>query len=282
MTTGSKNIVWLASYPKSGNTWFRIFLSNLLGKRDEPADINELEGGPIASSRQLFDEATGLSSADLTSAEIEELRPEVYRYIAANSESLMFHKIHDAFTLTSSGIPIIPAEATKGVLYFIRNPLDVAVSFSHHSNTSCKTVIGQMNDNDFAFCSRKDKLHNQLYQKLLTWSNHVRSWVDDSKLPLMVVRYEDLKTQPFETFKAAAEFAGLKYEDSDIERAIRFSDFSVIKDQEKKKGFKEKTPDSDQFFRKGIIGSWKEELKTEEIENIIFQHNEIMKRFHYI
>jgi len=51
-------IIWLASYPKSGNTWLRIFLTNLRCDGEEPVNINELDGGPIASARALFDEAT--------------------------------------------------------------------------------------------------------------------------------------------------------------------------------------------------------------------------------
>jgi hypothetical protein len=277
----SKNIVWLASYPKSGNTWFRIFLSNLMNKADEPVNINELNGGPIASSRQLFDEATGLSSADLTTDEIEELRPEVYQYASDNSEQLIFQKIHDAFTYTKTGIPLVPADATKCVLYFVRNPLDVAVSFAHHSNVSFDTIIEQMNDSSYAFCSRYDKLHNQLRQRLLTWSEHITSWVDHSHLPLLTIRYEDMKNSPFETFKAAVEFTGLRYTDQEIERAIAFSDFNSIKQQEVKNGFKEKSPGSKEFFRKGIIGSWKEELNNAQIEKIKTEHETVMKRFGY-
>jgi hypothetical protein len=282
MNTDTHKIVWLASYPKSGNTWFRIFLSNLLNKRGTPANINELEGGAIASSRILFDDATGLSSSDLTPEEIETLRPEVYRYIAAQSDHLIFHKIHDAFTITSEGVPLIPKDATHSVLYFIRNPLDVAVSFAHHSNVSYSKIIQRMNNNSFAFCSNNDKLNHQLYQKLLSWSNHIRSWVDQSDLPLMTIRYEDMKTKPFETFKNAISFLKLNYNDEEIMRAIQFSDFSIIKEQEEKNGFKEKAPGSNQFFRKGIIDSWKEELTPEEVELIKTQHYEMMVRFGYI
>ncbi|KAB2870631.1 MAG: sulfotransferase domain-containing protein, partial [Bacteroidales bacterium] len=95
-----RKIVWLASYPKSGNTWFRVFLSNLLSESDQPADINNLYATPIASSRELFDEATGLSSAELTLDEIDILRPGVYSYAARNSKEILFQKVHDAWLLT--------------------------------------------------------------------------------------------------------------------------------------------------------------------------------------
>jgi hypothetical protein len=275
-------IFWLASYPKSGNTWFRIFLANLLRNSDTPANINELEGGPIASSRQLFDEATGLSSADLTPDEIENLRPEVYKYISSEAESIIFHKIHDAFVLTGNQEPLIPKEATYKALYFVRNPLDVAVSFSHHANLPVEAIVKQMNDDQFAFCSRTDKLHNQLSQKLLSWSHHILSWTNQTDFPVHVIRYEDMKNNAFETFKKATEFAGLEYTDLEIQRAIGFSDFKTIKSQEEQFGFREKAPGSKEFFRKGKIGSWKEELPETLIQTLINNHREMMLRFGYI
>lgn len=278
----SGKIVWLASYPKSGNTWFRIFLANLLRNSDTPANINELEGGPIASSRQLFDEATGLSSADLTPGEIENLRPEVYKYISSEAESVVFHKIHDAFVLTGNQEPLVPKEATYKALYFVRNPLDVAVSFSHHANLPVETIVKQMNDDQFAFCSRTDKLHNQLCQKLLSWSNHIKSWTEQSDISVHIVRYEDMKTDAFATFKKASAFVDIEYTDMEIQRAVEFSDFNTIKSQEEKFGFREKAPGSKEFFRKGKIGSWKEELPESLIQTIINNHREMMLRFGYI
>ena len=78
------NIVWLASYPKSGNTWFRAFLTALLNPGSSDIDINNLYQTTIASSRQLFDEMTGISSADLSQSEIDRLRPLVYREMPWN------------------------------------------------------------------------------------------------------------------------------------------------------------------------------------------------------
>lgn len=64
-------IVWLASYPKSGNTWLRVFLANSLRNAETPADINALETGHIASARNLFEELAGVEASDLTSAQIK-------------------------------------------------------------------------------------------------------------------------------------------------------------------------------------------------------------------
>lgn len=281
-TDDYKRIIWLASYPKSGNTWFRAFLANLLNKSDRPADINELAGGPIASSRQLFDEIAGLPSSDMTADEIENLRPLIYSHISRESSELLFHKIHDAYTITSEGNPLVPASATKGALYFVRNPLDVAVSFAHHSNLSFETIVAAMNNNDYAFCSKPSRLHMQLRQKLLTWSNHYRSWTGQSDFPVMVIRYEDMKLNPFKTFAAAVRFCELDYSDDEIQQSINKSSFTELQKQEKEKGFKEKSPDSVNFFRKGIIGSWKEELPGNLAETIMNNHKDVMRKLAYL
>jgi hypothetical protein len=117
-------IFWLASYPKSGNTWFRVFLTNLLRNSDTPANINELDKSPIASGRAIFDEAMGFEASDLTADEIDQLRPELYIHLAETAEEPLFMKVHDAYTDMAEHTPIIPREATAGAFYFLRNPVE--------------------------------------------------------------------------------------------------------------------------------------------------------------
>jgi hypothetical protein len=277
-----KNIVWLASYPKSGNTWFRVFLSNLLEKTTQPADINDLYATPIASNRALFDDVTGLSSADLTPEEIENLRPEVYIHAAQHTDELIFQKIHDAWIPTSSGVPLIPKEVTKCVIYFVRNPLDVAVSFANHLGKPLDQTVKIMADPNFAFSSKNDRLSIQLQQRLLSWSGHLHSWINESGLPILVIRYEDMIDNPFEAFSKAAKFIGLEANDDEIHRAIEFSDIKEMQKQESTKGFNEKPMKASTFFRKGVAGGWRNELPEELVKSICNEHREMMVRFGYL
>ena len=162
------NIYWLASYPKSGNTWTRILLTNYLRNAGEPADINSLDGGPIASARQVFDDHVGIEASDLTQDEIERYRPFVYEQMSAQATEPLFLKVHDAFTYTRYGYPLISKTATAGVIYLLRNPLDVAVSFAHHSASTVERTVRKMGEPDFAFVDNPQRLHNQLRQRLLT------------------------------------------------------------------------------------------------------------------
>ncbi len=277
-----KKIVWLASYPKSGNTWFRAFLTALLNPGEPAIDINNMHPTTIASSRQLFDEMAGVPSADLTPQEIDQLRPRVYRQNAVESEEIIYHKIHDAWSLLPDGSQMFPAEVTKAVIYFIRNPLDVAVSFAHHLSAGFDKTISIMNNADYAFCYRSDRLHNQLRQRLFTWSNHIQSWVDKSGLPVLVIRYEDMKAAPMLTFTRATSFIGLKYKKDEIEAALKMSSFDILKKQEEEKGFSEKSASAVSFFRKGLAGDWKNVLTPEQVKRIVDAHGEMMGRFGYI
>lgn len=275
-------IVWLASYPKSGNTWLRALLTNLCLDTSTPADINRLHGGPIASARAVFDDAVGVEASDLTPAEIERYRPAVYRRLAAQSDDPLFLKIHDAFTYNPDGYPLIPKEVTQGVLYLIRNPFDVVVSFSHHLHVSVDTAIDYLSNANYSFFNDPSRLHEQLRQRLLTWSGHVRSWVDEPGLRVHVMRYEDMHRRPFETFTSAARFVGLPAAPTRLQRAILFSRFQTLQHQEQEHGFREKPTGVEAFFRQGQVGSWRKVLGPDQVKRIIQDHQPVMQRFGYL
>ena len=278
---GPDKIVWLASYPKSGNTWIRAFLTALLNPEKSGLDINNMVPSTIASSRQLFDEMAGVSASDLLPDEIDRLRPAIYRQNAMESEELLYHKIHDAWIRLPGGEPLIPADVTRAVIYIIRNPLDVAVSFAHHLHTSIDKTINIMNNPDYAFCDRRDRLANQLRQRLLTWSGHVKSWVDESGLRVCVMRYEDMSAQSEITFTKAVDFIGLQHSCTEIKAALELCDFSRLQKQEEDKGFSEKSARSPSFFRKGTVGDWRNVLSRDQVLRITDAHGTMMARFGY-
>jgi len=275
-------IIWLASYPKSGNTWFRVFLTNLRGEEEGPVQINRLDSTPIASARSIFDDEAGIEASDLTFDEIDRFRPEIYEHLAEQAEETPFMKVHDAYTSNDNNIPLFPEEATAGAIYIIRNPLDVAISFAHHSGWDYDKAILRMADAKSAFCGKPKRLHNQLRQKLLSWSSHVKSWTEQSFFPVCVLRYEDMKLNSVETFEKAVQFSGLEYGREEILKALELSSFEELRRQEKEDDFKEKSPSSDMFFRKGKIGSWREELTEKQAEQVMHDHREVMRRFGYL
>ncbi|HZX32077.1 MAG TPA: sulfotransferase domain-containing protein [Rhodocyclaceae bacterium] len=274
-------IYWLASYFKSGNTWFRAFMQNLLEDGDRPVDINQLATGRIASERGWLNDVLGFDTADLDGDEVERLRPEVYRWSSRDGET-GYHKIHDAYTYTADGEPVVSREATRGALYILRNPLDVAPSFANHIGLSLDEAIASMGDRQCAVCKSLKQLHPQIRQKLLSWSGHVLSWVDAPDLNCRVLRYEDMQADPVAAFTGAARFLGLPDDPVRIAKAIRFSDFSELSRQEAEKGFYERPSHAERFFRQGKSGGWRDRLSPEQVARIIADHGEVMRRFGYL
>ncbi len=275
-------ILWLASYPKSGNTWLRLFLTNLLRNDDEPADINEPEATPIASARGIIDDEAGIETSDMTMAEIEQLRPLVYEQLVAQAEEPLLMKVHDAWTLLPDGTPLLSAQATRGAIYIIRNPLDVVISAANFNGTDIDTAITCLADMEAKLARGKKKLPDQLQQRLLSWSGHVLSWVDSSQVPVHILRYEDMSQDPLSAFTGAARFAGLDFDQERIPKAIRFSSFEELHRQELAKGFKEKSAKQEFFFRKGKAGGWRNVLRRDQIDRIIADHGSVMERFGYL
>ena len=274
-------IYWLASYPKSGNTWMRAFLSNLKEDGDVPVDINDLATGSIASARVWLDEVLGFDTAGLTADEVERLRPAVYDW-ARHDDGIGYHKIHDAYTLTPGGEPIVGRGATRGALYIVRNPLDVAPSAANHWHCTIDEAIAQMGDLRTEFCRSGGRLSPQVRQRLLTWSRHVLSWVDAAGLRREVVRYEDLLDDPLATFTRAAAFLELPRDSVRVSKAIRFSEFRELARQEAERGFLERPQRAERFFRRGAGRAWQDELTTAQVKRVIADHGEVMRRFGYL
>lgn len=274
-------IFWLASYPKSGNTWFRAFLTNLRRDTDTPASINVLDGAN-SSSRRLFDETTGAESSDLTPSEVERLFPSVFEHIAARAEEPLFFKIHHAYTFGANGRPLIPGSATRGAVYLLRNPLDVAVSYAHHRGEDIETIIDGMRDEEEALAHSPDRLYPVLRQSLLSWNSHVLSWMEHTAFPVHLMRYEDMSHAPLRTFSGAARFLGLSDDPQRIQKALRFSSFGELQKQEQAAGFAGKSSGSPSFFRTGAVGSWRQVLTEPQARRLVHDHRGVMQQFGYL
>jgi hypothetical protein len=278
-----RNIVWLASYPKSGNTWFRAFLS-ALKTGDAGVDINNLKDSAFFAKRDTFEEFTDLDSRYLYHGEVKQLLPDVYRAFSNESETIQYLKIHQAYTFNNDNEPLIPSSATRAALYFIRNPLDIAGSLANHMAKSMDEAIEMMNDSSSLLANQpgNHNTHRQLRQELLSWSAHAESWTSQDKFPLLVIRYEDMLSDTLAAFTKAVAFLGIDASGEQIKHAIEASSFSRLQQMEKDRGFREKNWQSQQFFRSGTMGNWKKELTPGQIERVINANHDMMKRYGYL
>jgi hypothetical protein len=272
-------IWWLASYPKSGNTWLRIFLASLVSGR--AADINALPFlGRMASARVAFDGALGISSADLSLEQQVNLRPRAYEIWAADADRPLYCKAHDAYHLTPSGEPLFPAAVTRGAIYVVRDPRAVAVSFASLKGEPIDRSIARMDDPNHMLSGSIRRLQSQMRQRLLRWSEHVESWLA-APFPVHLLRYEDMHADPHAAFAAAAAFLGLPRGPGQIAAAIEGSSFSRLQAQEREGGFVEKPQHLPAFFREGRTDGWRRELTPEQAARIVAAHGRVMRRLGY-
>ena len=288
--------IWLASYPKSGNTWFRMLVANLSAKDGKPVDINDLpERGGIASARGPFDHLLLIDSGLLTHDEIDCLRPRVYEELARGADDdeydapqdvppVRFVKVHDAYTSTPKGEPLLAGRrGAEGVILIARDPRDIAPSLANHNHGSIDDAIAFMNNNEASFCAHTHRQHSQLRQKLPGWSGYMESWLEQTEIPVHLIRYEDMQTDTIGTFRRALEFAGRPASDEHLRRAVTYADIAELRRQEQEKGFRERPrPHLDRpFFRRGEAGAWRDELSAEQVARIEAVQAPMMRRLGY-
>jgi aryl sulfotransferase len=272
-------IVWLASYPKSGSTWLRAVYTAL--RRGAEPDINRLDG-PGPALRALFDQALAIRSADLSPDEVDTLRPRADEAAASLLVADMLRKIHDALFATPDGELIVSTRAARAGLYMVRDPRDVAVSWAHHSDLPLAAAVDYLCASTASLGSSDKHLDDQVRQRLGNWSQHVRSWTEDPPFPVHVVRYEDCLTDPVGTFRTAFTAIGVETSVEELARAVSESSFERLRAQETAKGFRERRSTRNQFFRTGPAGTWRSTLPPELAQKLVDQHGEVMARHGYV
>ena len=273
-----KSIVWMASYPKSGNTWARIFLANYLANAREPVPINKAHGIAMGDSITKTYRMVAGGPIDVTDIDRTlQLRPAVLRGIVANNADVNLVKTHNA-RVVARGVPLIPEEVTRSALYILRNPLDMVLSYARHYGISHEKAVEYVSHPDNA--NPGDEL--TVTQFMRSWSAHVRSWTSASAYPVLVLRYEDMLADPKATFAKVVEHLGMPLDAERLDRAILFSSFKELSEQEKRQGFIEKSERAERFFARGETDQWKTDLAPRLVKRMKHAHRKVMKQFGYL
>ena len=276
------SIVWLASYPKSGSTWLRAFLTAYHHDAAAPPNLDRLLTRPFGMTTAWFDRLVGLYSAELTEAEIDRMRPDYYRECARICVDPVFTKLHDLYRHLADGTPLYPADATRGAIYVLRNPLDIVASAAAHFTADLPAVVDGLSI-PVVLSDPYRSATNQFPQHLGTWSDHVRSWaIDPLPFPVAVLRYEDMLAAPHASFARALEVAGLAVDPARLDRAIAATRFDRLQQKEAESGFPERVGRGAPFFRAGRSGSWDEYLTPAQVAQIVEAHGEVMRHFGYL
>jgi hypothetical protein len=281
-THASKGIVWLASYPKSGNTWLRIFLYQLLriatGRPQESGEINHLERASVYESRlvALFERFLGRPLAEASFLDTMRVRPTVQALIAEMMPITGLVKTHNLLGSVKD-MPTINAAVTAGAIYVVRDPRDVALSLSRFLETDVDHAIEVLNTS--AYVTNNSQVSaGEIWGN---WSEHARSWTDTKDATVLVVRYEDMLAKPSETFVAVSRHLRLPVSPVQVNEAVALASFDHLRDEEERLGFVERTTKATPFFASGKSGVWRQQLKPQQAKAIVAAHGETMARFGY-
>ena len=257
-------IIWLASYPKSGNTWVRLFLRSYLSRNQKEFNINQKPNDEFKINR--FPNNKMLKEMQIDSGNFFEIAK---NWITAQEKinlnnRLNILKTHNAMC-TIDKSKFTNQDNTLGGVYIVRDPRDVAVSFSHHLGISLTDVVDLMINEEHLISEKDFVLEKKEAGSTLvsSWSNHYNSWKNYNLRKILIIKYEDLIKKTFEKFYEIVLYLNklekIEIDVKRIKRSIELTKFRNLQDLEKKYGFEE-TTFSKTFFREGKIGSWKKEL----------------------
>lgn len=258
-----QRIIWLASFPKSGNTWLRSFLAQYFMPEGKAPDINSLKQFTTADVRQdFFDRAAGRRFEAADFDDWLRTRVKAVRLIAASKTGHHFVKTHCQVQRIGP-IDVIDPAVTAAAIHVIRNPFDVAPSYARHLAISVDEAIDKM-----LSPQALNATETRIFEIVGRWDDHAASWQGAKGLPLHAMRYEDMKADTERAFRGLLSFLQAPVKDGQLRRAIRATSFEALRKQEDTQGFVEKPAGMDRFFAKGQAGAWREDLTPAQVARL--------------
>ena len=257
-------IIWLASYPKSGNTMMRSMLTAYLFDKEGKFNFDLLPNIKQFPNTQVL-KNIGVNIDDHN----EIIKNSIRAQESFNKkESVGFVKTHNMLYNFNKKYPFTNLDNTLGVIYIVRDPRNVLNSMSRHFQLNHEKALDVMQDqNNFTYDFKKKNDYSD-YQFISSWDTNFESWKIQKKIPIKVIRYEDLQNQTYKILNEVITFINQttgskeKINKNKIKNAVNSSSFSKLKDKEKNEGFSEapKSKVGDKkipFFNLGPKNNWK-------------------------
>ena len=260
-------IIWIASYPKSGNTWIRSFISAILNTQDGNFSFKNLESIPQYPIRQQF-EGFLQDFSDINNIKKNWITTQTKLNLDNEVKFLKTHHVNckienDAFTNFDN---------TLGVIYIVRDPRNVITSLKNHYlfETYDETLKFMFDENKYL--GSKYGTKSDLVPTVIgSWRTNYNSW-KIMKKNFLIIKYESLISEPEKEFKKVSDHVSklldIKFEYKKIKDAIDASSFDKMQEMEKNYGFVEspidnKTGNKLKFFNLGPKNIWEKYLSDE-------------------
>ena len=277
-------IIWIASYPKSGNTWVRTFLSNILYTNDGINDFTKLEKISQFPNRNHFKKFV----KDFQKiSEIYSNWKDVQDYINLDNRIKLFKTHHvnckiENYSFTDNSNSL-------GVIYIVRDPRTVLVSLKNHFmlndfDEAKKFILNEKNWVGFNFDENNKNLLSKVPTLISSWRVNYLSWKNKVQNYLFI-KYEDLLANPNEQFYRITEYLEklmkCKFDKSKIDNAIKSTSFDELQKLEKKGYFNEYDKET-KFFNLGPKNDWKTMLNDEIVNEINLKFKSEMIELGYL
>lgn len=269
-------LVWLASYPKSGNTWMRLLLATLDAGGVRPKLSSLGKWSPNSAALAWLESIVDLPTGLLSGVEQKAIRGEAYRLLPSIPDGPRRLKVHDRFSLD-----LFAPEITDRIIYIVRDPRDVAPSWANHLDVPLDIAIANMGRSDFALAEPGLDHRAQAEQRISSWSEHVCSWIEDQRRPLLLIRYEDLLADTAKMLRRVAGFLDIVCDEGMIAATVAACRFDAVSEAERDEGFNERLAHQDRFFRQGRSGGWRQMLDPRQILAIERDQGAVMARLGY-
>lgn len=273
-----KHIIWLPSYPKSGNTWMRFAIQcYMTGTKLSFNNIDRIVSRDI--DPVAYRSVCPFPLPDLSSDIGLGIRFAALLHLVAQGRGGdVFLKTHNIFAANTQGLHFCPPVLSKMAVYLIRDPRDVAVSFSHHLGKSIDDTIDFM-------CDKNAHLENDevgFGHLMSTWGNHATQWVGSASehFSVCTVKYEGMVKDTESVFRQVVEFLFGTVDEERLHFAIEETKFTNMQMLEKNEGFLEQRGDAP-FFRVGKVGQWKDVLTDNQVEKLESELGDEMNRMGY-
>ena len=279
-------IIWIASYPKSGNTWLRALMSSYYYTNDGNFKFDLLENIDSFPSEKYFKNYPDkfLNPEDTSKYWIAE-------QTKINKKNKMtFLKTHMAICKVSDNSFTNEQNSLAGI-YIIRDPRNVITSLSNHYQLSLDKAYEFMkNEKQAIYVKKNDRYLG--FQLLWSWSTNIKSWIENKRFPVLVIKYEDLMDQTFVTFKKVIDFINnitqnkVSFNKERAKNSIKNTSFRNLQKLEKEHGFaealKEKGSEKKiKFFNLGQENNYKKLLPADLINEMNKYYKKELIQFNY-
>ena len=285
-----KKIFWIASYPKSGNTWMRAILTSLFFTKDGVFSFELFKSTSIFEHAERFEFIKEINSSNYNKlSQIDTLSK---YWIEAQNKTIIkgdfaFLKTHHACINYNSN-DFTSINNSLGTVYLVRDPRDIAISYSKHIGKTIDETIYIMKKIGAStlYKTGTNTKNKKYYSYISSWDDNIKSW-EGFRVPKIIIRYEDLLDNASEKILEIINFFKKNYniEFSNIENKLKniveTTNFDNLSHLEKEHGFIEATKHSN-FFRKGKKKQWKDILTSKQISEIENCFKDSMKKYNYL